>query len=287
MAASSAARGGAVLHAHRHEPEGVVAHLHDGVHRGRREAVEVLGERGLAEGQRRRAGRQVVGQQLGPSGQRRGGREAAVADHLGGHALADLALRAGIEGQGEVGMRVDVDEAGRHDLAARVDRPARRAPGARLEGGDAPVAHRHVGLLPGRTRAVEDQSSADDDVVHARPARRCSRNGRASASGDARAVARGGVPRGSQPSLLPDGAAGHRGTALRRDRSTLAAPQEPDGISRSAPGIPGRDERGGHGGPGRGPPFHWRSAPGIPGRDERGGHGGPRPRPPISPEEAL
>ena len=50
----------------------------------------------------------------------RGRREAAIADHLGRHTLPHLRLGAAVVPETPVRVRVHVDEAGRHDLARRV-----------------------------------------------------------------------------------------------------------------------------------------------------------------------
>ena len=79
------------------------------------------GKAHFAERQPRRRRRQIIPQQLDLAGQRRRDREAAMADDLGGDALADLALGLGIDRQREIGMRLDVDEARRDGEAGGVD----------------------------------------------------------------------------------------------------------------------------------------------------------------------
>ena len=66
-------------------------------------------------------GRQIIPQQLDLAGERRRDREAAMADDLGGDALADLAFGLGIDRQREIGMGLDVDEARRHREARGID----------------------------------------------------------------------------------------------------------------------------------------------------------------------
>ena len=66
---------------------------------------------------------------------------AAFADHFGRDALADLALRVAVDEQREVRVRMRIDEAGRHHLAAGVDRSRRGAADA-ADTGDAAVADR-------------------------------------------------------------------------------------------------------------------------------------------------
>ena len=143
-----------------------MAHLHDRVDRDGREAVEVLGERRVLERQTGGAGPEVVSEERGGAGQRRRDGEAAVAHDLGGHALPDLPFGARIQRQGEIRVRVNVDEAGRHDVAAGIDGPARGAPSLPLDGHDPLLAHEDVGLTAGRPGSVDDEPSADREVVH-------------------------------------------------------------------------------------------------------------------------
>src|SRR5471032_1159357 len=62
-------------------------------------------------------------------------------------------------------MRVDVDEAGRDDLALGVD-GARRLLVDVADRRDPAVVDSDVGDPTGRTRAVDDRSAADDHVEH-------------------------------------------------------------------------------------------------------------------------
>ncbi len=154
-----------VRHAHHHQAQRVVADQHAGVHGGRRKAVEVGGKRGLAERQPRRARAQIVAKELDLARQHGCDREAAMADDLGGHALAHLALGLGIDRQREVGMGLDVDEARRHREAFGVDHLGGVACELHADGGDAAVADRDVASCAGRSAAVEQQAAADEDVV--------------------------------------------------------------------------------------------------------------------------
>src|SRR5262249_45749238 len=92
-------------------------------------------------------------------------REAAMADDLGGHALAHLALGLGIDWQREVGVSLDVDEAGRHGKAARVDDLGGRLVDARPDSGNAAVAECDMAALARGSRAVEEKAAADQDVM--------------------------------------------------------------------------------------------------------------------------
>src|SRR6266516_428518 len=63
-------------------------------------------------------------------------------------------------------MGVDVDEARRDHLAARVDDTASRAGGAGLDGDNPPLAHAHIGLARRRPGAVDHLAAADEQIVH-------------------------------------------------------------------------------------------------------------------------
>src|SRR5262249_37356957 len=81
------------------------------------------------------------------------------------HALAHLALGLGIDWQREVGMGLDVDEARRHGKTARVDDLGGRVVDARPDGGNAAVADRDIDGLARGSRAVEEKTAADQDVM--------------------------------------------------------------------------------------------------------------------------
>ena len=81
--------------------------------------------------------------------QQREAAEAAVADDLRRHALVNGARRARVDEEREVGVAVDVDEAGRDDLAGRVDLPLRL--GHVADEDDEPSLDRR--RLPGRGSA--------------------------------------------------------------------------------------------------------------------------------------
>ena len=138
---------------------------HAGVHGGGGKAVEIVRERRRLERQPGRARAQVVAQQLDLARQRRRDREAAMADDLGGDALAHLALGLGIDRQGKVGMGLDVDEAGRDREAGGVDDLGCRVPEVRSDGGDAAVADGEIAVPAGGAAAVEDQAAADQDIA--------------------------------------------------------------------------------------------------------------------------
>src|SRR5262249_50811586 len=105
-------------------------------------------------------GADVVGE-LADQGSR--GR-AAVADDLRRDPLADLAVRLGVEQEGQVGVGVGVDEAGGGDAAGGVEAPGRRGGGEVADGGDAPPLYANVRPVRRGPRAVDDLSAGEDDV---------------------------------------------------------------------------------------------------------------------------
>src|SRR5262249_61693685 len=60
---------------------------------------------------------------------------------------------------------LDVDEAGRHGKAARVDDFGGRVVDARRDGGNAAIADRDIDGLARGSRAVEEKTAADQDVM--------------------------------------------------------------------------------------------------------------------------
>ena len=88
-----------------------------------------------------------------------------MADDLGGDALAHLALGLGIDRQREVGMGLDVDEAGRDREPVGVDHLGGVAARFAADRGDAAVADGDVARLARGAAAVEQQAAADQDVV--------------------------------------------------------------------------------------------------------------------------
>src|SRR5262249_1342471 len=114
----------------------------------------------------RGTGRRLSPEPLGPLGQRRSGREAAVADDLERHALTDLRLCAGIERQREIRVGVDVDEAGRHHLAARVDHTVSRTRRPPLERDDTTGADAHVAVTARRAGTIDQGPAANQQIVH-------------------------------------------------------------------------------------------------------------------------
>ena len=159
--------GRSILHPHGQESQRIMAHLHDGIHRGGREGVEIVSEGGFTKLQPGGAGGQVIAQHLDPSWQRRRGGEAAVAQHFGGDALADLALRPWIQRQGEVGVRVNVDKAGRDHLSGGID-DASALPGlAAVNRHNTSVGDRHIGDTARCAAAIDHFSPTNHQIVHA------------------------------------------------------------------------------------------------------------------------
>ena len=114
-------RGGALVEARDGYAQVAVGDEGGDVDRGLRcvEGFEVSGERAPSHVQAGVVAVDVGGEQ-GRGGDR-GAAVAAVADELGGHALIDGALGAGVDEKGEVGVAVDIDEAGGYDEALGVD----------------------------------------------------------------------------------------------------------------------------------------------------------------------
>ena len=157
-------------------------------HRGDTQRA-VAGQRGHVDGQpalvqgigvavevrpprRQRCGgaRQVVGVEVEALGLDRERRERAVADDLGGHPLAQLALAGAVGHQGEVGVGVDVDEAGADHAPGGVDVADRGDVGAeRPDGGDPAAGDGDVTGPSGASGAVDDAGIADDQVEHRAP----------------------------------------------------------------------------------------------------------------------
>jgi hypothetical protein len=88
-----------------------------------------------------------------------------MADDLGRHPLAQLALGLRVDRQGEVGMGLDVDKAGRDREPRRVDDPGRTLRQGPAERRDPPLAHQHVAGLARPAAAVDDKAALDQDVA--------------------------------------------------------------------------------------------------------------------------
>ena len=88
-----------------------------------------------------------------------------MADDLGGDALAHLALGLGIDRQGEIGMRLDVDKARRHGEPGRIDHALRGAIDA-ADCRNPPARNRDVARHAGTAGAVKHSAAADQDIVH-------------------------------------------------------------------------------------------------------------------------
>ena len=167
MCRISVGRGRALVGADREQPQGALRHQVGGVGGDALvEPVEVLGDAAPGEVEIGRVAvpagdlpadhvkRGIVDRRVGDS---------VLADHLGGHALADLREVAGIGEQAQVGMRVHVDESRReHVPGSRVDGlvGARNRSGAR-DFGDPAVVDRDVRPVPGRAGAVDDVDVSD------------------------------------------------------------------------------------------------------------------------------
>ena len=87
---------------------------------------------------------QVFLKGLGLAGQHRRSGVAAVAHHLRGDSLADLAFGQRIQREGEVGVGVNVDETRSDDLSRGIDLPLRLPVFAVSHGSDAPIFNSNV-----------------------------------------------------------------------------------------------------------------------------------------------
>src|SRR6266480_3764306 len=94
----------------------------------------------------------------------RRGRIPAIPDYMGRHALADRALGRRLDEDAEVAVRVDVDEARRHEEALRIDGPVSGSSRQLADSGDSPSLNPNVRGPRGRTGAVEDVPSPDEDA---------------------------------------------------------------------------------------------------------------------------
>jgi hypothetical protein len=98
--------------------------------------------------------------------------DAAVADDDGGDARLTFIAMSGVFRSAR-SSGVDIDEAGRDDLAGGVDHGLAGLRRDRADGDDAVAAEADVGLERGAARAVDDLAVADDDLdVHGRHLRR-------------------------------------------------------------------------------------------------------------------
>ena len=149
----------------RGQPQRPVAHeLHD-VHRGaeRPQVIEVLAEGVPGDGDLAADAARPLLHQIRAARGDRGRREAAHADHLGGHALAHLGLGRRTLVVDQVRVRVDVDEAGGDHQALGVDHPLRLAGQPRPHRRDAIALHRDVGGARGRAAAVHHRAVPDQE----------------------------------------------------------------------------------------------------------------------------
>ena len=166
------------------------AMAHKGRHIDRRarllQAIQVVAEAAPVQcNARLQMAKNLAG--VGPRAHGRGA-EAALADDLGRHALADLAVGAAVHQQGEIGVGVDVDEAGRDHQAAGIQ--ALRGRGA-LQIADGHDAVTHDAQVAGKgvaAAAVDDVAAVDQGVEHGAPA--CVYSGAVSASRMTPAIAR-------------------------------------------------------------------------------------------------
>ena len=179
----------ALCHAHDHQAQRIVADQHAGVHGGRREALQIIGETRFAKRQPGRARAQIILEQLHFAGQRRRDRKAAMAHDLRGDALAHLAFGLRIDRQREVRMGLDVDEAGRHREPAGIDDPAGR-PGDAADARNAAILDRQVAGDARFAGAVEQECRRGSGCRTRRHCAGCGRTAQCRIRGGSRAPQR-------------------------------------------------------------------------------------------------
>ena len=94
-------------------------------------------------------------------------REATVPHHFGRHTLANLTFCLGVERQGKIRMRVDVNEARCDHLAGGINDPLRWTSQATGECSDTPVAYGDIDHTTWRTTTIDNLGTTNDEVVHA------------------------------------------------------------------------------------------------------------------------
>jgi hypothetical protein len=122
----------------------IVANLHGNVHRRRGERIHVSREAGFLHRKRGRERREIGGNDAQAARRNRRSSEPAAADKLGGDALVHPALGPRVKRQRQVGVRLDVDESGRDNLASGVDHLSSLAGKDRLDCDDAVSAYRDI-----------------------------------------------------------------------------------------------------------------------------------------------
>ena len=87
---------------------------------------------------------------------RRRHRKAAIANNLSRHTVPNLPVRLRVKWQGEVGMRVNVDETGRHDLTLRIDKALGAVSSVLFDGRNPLIPDCHIRRARRRARPVDD-----------------------------------------------------------------------------------------------------------------------------------
>jgi hypothetical protein len=103
--------------------------------------------------------------------------DAAVAGDHRGHALRDLKFHVRPAQHGHIVVRVCVDEAGCHDLAARIDALLGRVFSQRAQRHDAAADDADIGVEARRLRAVDHRAAFDQQVEACRCHRRTTARG--------------------------------------------------------------------------------------------------------------
>jgi hypothetical protein len=129
---------------------------------------EVAPERAPVPGERREDDPGGVDRVLTAGIRQRRRTGAAVADHLEGESLADLAVRRREPGQDVVGVGVHVDETRRHHQPGRVDDPRGRGVRQVPDLADPVALDRDVGPACRASGSVDDRTAPHEHVQHDR-----------------------------------------------------------------------------------------------------------------------
>ena len=169
--------GGPLLEADDRRPDRSVAH-EEGAVRGvsGSDSIEVLPDRAPVDGHGGLPRRRALGDAPGVAVGDRRVRLAAVADDLGRHALAEGRAGGRLLEQREVGVGVDVDDAGADDRTAGVDDDVRRRARRGRQDLQAVADDADVARMRWSARAVDDRPARDEDIER-RPDRRLGADG--------------------------------------------------------------------------------------------------------------
>src|SRR5262249_4284581 len=93
------------------------------------------------------------------------GHRLAFSDHIERHALAHLAFGIAVCQDGDVGVRVQIDETRRNHHPLRIDHALAERGIEFADPGDAAILYRHVAIEPGIAAAIDDLAVCNDDII--------------------------------------------------------------------------------------------------------------------------